>query len=221
MANMTDAEARAAVDAIKQDFDNLVVKITELWKRKAWVALGYSDWEAMCAKEFGKRQLPEPKRRQTHAQLRATGMSQRAIAAATGSSKRTVERDLMPTGSFEPVGPAPKIVTGTNGKQYSPTQPVSLEKAKKQAAAKAIRSRPNPPDPDEPTTMVDVTRGLMELDAFLAVVKDRIFEVGVPEVRADQFAWSLVKNLCGDVADAFQPFIPAELTARLRAVAAS
>lgn len=111
--DMTAAEARAAVDAIRRDVDDLIERLGELWARRAWLALGYVSWEAMCVAEFPNRCLPKEERRAAVVSLRGTGMSTRAIAAATDTDHSTVVRDLSGGASAPPA-----VITGTDGKSY-------------------------------------------------------------------------------------------------------
>ena len=48
--------------------------------------------------------------------MREIGMSTRATASATGSSRRTIQSDSQEVAQFAP----PAAVTGTDGKTYTP-----------------------------------------------------------------------------------------------------
>ncbi len=124
------AGARDITDEIKALVEDAWHLIEQAYRRRAWAALGYDSWDDYCAREFGttRLRLPREERQEVVASLRESGMSTRAIAAATGLSKGTVDRDLAtaPNGA---VGP----VTGVNGKQYQPT-----------------RAEPDPADDAEP-----------------------------------------------------------------------
>ncbi|MGP3708533.1 hypothetical protein [Gordonia paraffinivorans] len=112
-------EARALTDRIKVGVEAIWDLITQAYVQRAWESLGYSSWDDYCTREFGtsRLRLPREERSEVVASLRESGLSTRAIAAATGLSKDTVRREL-PTGANAPVG-----VTGVNGKTYAPTQP--------------------------------------------------------------------------------------------------
>lgn len=112
--DMTADEARAAVDAIRQDIDTMIVRLNELWSRRAWLALGYESWGDLCAIEFPNRQLPRDRRGEAIGELRAEGMSTRAIGDALGVSHPTVLNDLA-GGQHLP----PAVIVGTDGKRYS------------------------------------------------------------------------------------------------------
>jgi DNA-binding CsgD family transcriptional regulator len=125
---MTFEQARAAVDAIRRDVDDLIARIVELHDRRAWIALGYASWAEMCAVEFPYRCLPRTERPGRVVQLRAAGMSTRAIAVAVDADPRTVRDDLRDAGAVIPPrsgggNPPPAIVTGLDGKTYPSTTP--------------------------------------------------------------------------------------------------
>jgi hypothetical protein len=111
--------ARDLTDQIKVGVEAVWHLITQAYQGRAWASLGYSSWDDYCTREFGtgRLRLPREDRQEVVASLRESGLSTRAIAAATGQSKDTVRRDLA-TGAHEPLG----RVTGVNGKQYQPTR---------------------------------------------------------------------------------------------------
>lgn len=116
-------EARAIVGRIRQCVSVALVEIKKAYAGRAWIALGYDSWADLCAAEFGEHiQLPRDERKAVTAELRAEGMSTRAIAAATGANHSTVVRDLAPTGGADappvPVVPVVALVTGVDGKTY-------------------------------------------------------------------------------------------------------
>ena len=129
------SEARDLTDRIKVELSATWDLITEAYKRRAWAALGFDSWDAYCKGEFGtsRIKLPSEERREVVSSLRDAGLSIRAISAATGAGRGTVERDLrgVPNGTPERTEveprfkggspkPAPKV-TGTDGKTYSKT----------------------------------------------------------------------------------------------------
>lgn len=168
---MTTAQAKTAVQAIRTSYDDLADKITKLWEGRAWEALNYKSWEAMCPAEFGDRKLPEPVRKATVRQLRSQGMSTRAIAAATGASEGTVGRDLAsaPNGAVESSNGISHI-TGVNGKTYKATSP-----------------RPPKPEPKpEPAiTIRDLRNELVRIAERAAIAADYVEELGYEAVNSD------------------------------------
>lgn len=113
-------EARHLTERIKVLVEGAWDLIKQAYEERAWAALGYPSWDDYCSREFGtsRLRLPREERQEVVLSLRESGMSTRAIAAATGQSKSQVDRDLagVPNGT-----PAP--VLGTDGKQYQPTRP--------------------------------------------------------------------------------------------------
>lgn len=124
----TADEARTLTDRIKVAVEGTWQMIREAYVSRAWAALGYDTWDAYCAAEFdtSRLALPREERREVVASLRESGLSTRAIAAATGVSQPTIVRELQTsTDSFprrdESVEPTP--VTGVNGKTYQQRPP--------------------------------------------------------------------------------------------------
>lgn len=116
--------ARARIDRIKTHIDAAREDLIEAWRQRDWVTLGYESWDHMCEVEFdGARiSLPVDERRELVGDLRAEGMSTRAIGSAIGVSKDTVHRDLSAGVSDETPAPA-EPVTGLDGKVYSLVPP--------------------------------------------------------------------------------------------------
>lgn len=162
--------ARALTDRIKVGVEAVWELICQAYTERAWSALGYRSWDDYCTREFGaaRLRLPREERAEVVASLRESGLSIRAIAAATGDSRDTVHkalnsgvRNLTPEPNAEaesdalaeeliaaePPGaptestpgqtgrvtaaldrarssnPAPKPITGIDGKTYTPPPP--------------------------------------------------------------------------------------------------
>lgn len=98
------SDARARVDRIKTGVEVVWHLIVESYQARDWEALGYGTWDEMCTREFGtsRLRLPKEERSETVQSLRASGLSLRAIAAATGDSKDTVARALAPVADETP-----------------------------------------------------------------------------------------------------------------------
>ena len=118
--------------------------VLALWEAQAWKMLDYPSWEALCdARGWTKRvALPRPERREVVATLRQEGMSTRAIAAATGVSYDTVQRDLRSEGDRN-LSP----VVGTDGKTYQPTQPAPRAGTVQPAHDELVSVEPEGVDP--------------------------------------------------------------------------
>lgn len=121
---MSPSDARALTESIRSTVDRVWDLIAKAYTQRAWAVLGYPTWDVYCEREFASTwfKLPRETRAEVVVSLRDSGLSTRAIAAATGVSQSTVQRELpaRPTESNDSVGP----ITGTNGKNYQPTQPV-------------------------------------------------------------------------------------------------
>jgi hypothetical protein len=124
---MTPDRAHELTRLLQEDCSTLTEHATEAYYGRVWEFLGYDTWDIYCTAEgihVPREFIPE---------LRAEGLSQRAIAAATGVHRRTVERDLEVGGAnappeSEPEGETepeeePERVTGLDGKSYPATRP--------------------------------------------------------------------------------------------------
>ncbi|MEV6737927.1 hypothetical protein AB0N14_13730 [Streptomyces sp. NPDC051104] len=114
----TREEARALTDRIKIAVEGTWQLIREAYTSRTWAVLGYDTWDAYCTAEFGETRLrlPREERQEVVASLRDSGLSVRAIAAATGNSTRTVQKDLQVSSSTTPE------IRGTDGKTYIVTR---------------------------------------------------------------------------------------------------
>jgi hypothetical protein len=96
---LTEDEARGLTGAIQRGLSGVLElreAIAQAYLGEADVALGYESWESYCNAEFAVRGLrPDSQARKGLAHfLNKQGLPQRAIAAATGTSQRTVSNDL-------------------------------------------------------------------------------------------------------------------------------
>lgn len=92
----TPETARYLTDRIKVALEGTWQLIAEAYVSRAWAALGYGTWDEYCTREFGttRLRLPREERQEVVASLRESGLSTRAIAAATGQSHTQVQRDI-------------------------------------------------------------------------------------------------------------------------------
>lgn len=141
--DLSAEDAREKVETVKALVSDAWSEVADLYRGRAWLALGYASWDALCDAEFeGARiRLPREERREVVGSLREAGLSTRAIGAALGVDQKTVVNDLA---GEENSSPAP--VTGTDGKQYAPTRPVREERAGP-ASTPPTALTPLPPDP--------------------------------------------------------------------------
>jgi hypothetical protein len=124
--------ARQLTDQIKIGVEAVWELIKEAYIARAWDVLGYSSWDDYCTREFGasRLRLPREERSGVVASLRESGLSERAIASATGLGNGTVHRELAgaPNGAPEVdedalaeelIAEQPTII-GMDGKSYQP-----------------------------------------------------------------------------------------------------
>ena len=119
---MTEAEARALTDEIKEPLKDVTPLFLTAFVRRADRALGYRTWPEYCLNEFrdfrpqitGNRET----RQQAVATMKAGGMSGHAIALALGIAETTVRRDLDNTESDVRQNGERDPVQGLDGKKY-------------------------------------------------------------------------------------------------------
>lgn len=132
VAVLSADDARRLTDQIKVGVEAVWELIVQAYEGRAWSALGHGSWDDYCVREFGtaRLRLPFEDRREVVYSLRDAGLSIRSIAAATGSSTRTVQRDLAGVvqdhTSIEETT-ADEVtrakVTGADGKSYPASKP--------------------------------------------------------------------------------------------------
>ncbi len=123
---ITATDARRITEQIKVSVEAVWHLIAQAYTTRAWSVLGYPSWDDYCTREFGtaRLRLPREERSEVVASLRESGLSLRAIAAATGDSHTEVRRSLgrgtnvppEPVADPEPEPAQP--ITGTDGKTY-------------------------------------------------------------------------------------------------------
>lgn len=93
------AEAEARAQDIRTTTGHLLRTLADAWYQQDHVTLGYGSWAEYCRAEFdGRIALPRSRgdRRELVRALSEAGLSQRAVAAATGMSRNTVARYVAP-----------------------------------------------------------------------------------------------------------------------------
>ena len=117
------AHARRITDQIKAGVEAVWHLIEQAYTSRAWAVLGYTSWDDYCTREFGtsRLRLPREERTEVVASLRDSGLSNRAIASATGYSEPTIRRELAGASNDAPADPKP--ITGIDGKTYTPPAP--------------------------------------------------------------------------------------------------
>jgi hypothetical protein len=121
-------EARRRLDRVKSGVERIWDDMVALYRGRAWIALGYASWDALCDSELGGARiaLPRQQRQEVVCDLRQSGMSTRAIASAVGFDHATVARDIA---SSTVANATLEAVTGLDGRirtvpTTSPTKPV-------------------------------------------------------------------------------------------------
>lgn len=124
IVDMTQDEAREFIAYVRNQQRELPQRIRDAWKRRAWMALGYPTWDAMCvAERIQLRGLPRDERQEIVLDLRSAGMSTRAIGSALGVHNTTVRDDLSSAGK-----PAdePGTVTSLDGRERPAARPPQM-----------------------------------------------------------------------------------------------
>ena len=155
---LTAEEARFLTGEIRHRLDGLLPLIKRAYEGRADRALGYESWQAYCAAELNGVRVPLEDRPAAVAELRASGMSTRAIGSAIGISHTEVGRQLRSTGTDVPVQPA--RITGLDGREQPSTRPTPQTPASTPEPAPATDVDPSarattPADAqpaDDPTT---------------------------------------------------------------------
>lgn len=127
----TPEQARELTERIRAGVAELLPLIKRAFEGRADRALGYDSWLAYCDAELRGLRLPVEDRRAAVAELREAGMSTRAVAAALGVAKGTVDNDLA---RLAKSGQSPEV----------PETVESLDDRRRPA------SRPTPPAASEP-----------------------------------------------------------------------
>jgi hypothetical protein len=93
-----EATARRLTDHLRRALVDVWADLAALYQMQAWTLLGYPDWDAYVVAEFDTAhwRLPRAERPAVVTMLRAAGLTVREIAAATGSSKSAIGRDISP-----------------------------------------------------------------------------------------------------------------------------
>lgn len=213
--NLTTDEARALTARIVAGLADLLPLIKEAFERRADVALGYTTWPDYCDAELRGLRVPIVDRPKAVAELRSAGMSTRAIGAALGVGKSTVDRDL----SSVPDGTVPERVVGLDGKERPATRPPSpiAEAVASAIEDTAARVKDMPLRPVAITAPVDPhaegdARRDAELDAVMAETVTRFRANFASAIAKADDVWQfdvdrLVEVYAADYDRAIRPFL--------------
>lgn len=111
---MSRADAAKLTALIREDANRALENAERAYQQRAWAALGYTTWE-----DYAHHELHGHFTRAHITALRHAGMSLRAIAATTGTSKDTVRRQVSQSETRNKV-------TGTDGHRYPATKPAPV-----------------------------------------------------------------------------------------------
>lgn len=117
--------ARSLTDRIRIAVEGTWQLIVEAYQSRSWAVLGYASWDEYCTREFGtsRLRLPREERTEQVASLRESGLSLRAIAAATGNDVKTIRTDLARVGNSHTSPAAPTDADLLAGSDWTPESP--------------------------------------------------------------------------------------------------
>jgi hypothetical protein len=118
--DITEQEARSLVEQVRSDIETLQVTIRALYGGRAWLALGYESWADLCRAELPTIHDTADHtdiRSGLYVRLRIDGLSNRAIASATGTSEATVRRRLAAATASNDAVELPATITGIDGRE--------------------------------------------------------------------------------------------------------
>ncbi|EFC86450.1 hypothetical protein [Parafrankia sp. EUN1f] len=194
-------EAREWVTRVRVTLDEARTLIIDGVRNQVWVGLGYESWGEMCSREFDGAiiRLPRVDRPAFVAELRAAGMSTRAIGAALGVDQKTIVNDRRHSGEENSSpGDPPPPVTGTDGKIYNGARakPKAPDLEPSTTAGPQVAPEPEPEhaptapveaSPVEPAPTVEVTAQPSTSAAVLPWIDDMfevVFKVVDPNLHA-------------------------------------
>jgi hypothetical protein len=125
--NMSPASAEQVTVQIRTVLDRAWEFIALAYKGRAFIALGYPNWDAYVDARFGDLRIAVPREHRTQvvAELAGVRMSCRAIAKVLGVGVATVHRELSRTSLGHPAladGDGNALVIGRDGKEYPRTR---------------------------------------------------------------------------------------------------
>lgn len=187
IADCTTDEARALTDRIKTGVEAIWELIKQAYEIRAWAALGYSSWDDYCTREFGtsRLRLPREERQEVVASLRESGLSTRAIAAATGTNQSTIVRDQQRDAFASPDGDddipdddsdSQPRVTGTDGASYPPSSP------RRQPSEAVTDFLDSDQDLQDARYLHEFMKALARSDDFMEFDPGRLGELADPEL---------------------------------------
>lgn len=122
-AKKLDTRIRLTAGTVRENFAKLQDYVHEAKTGEIHQALGFKSWTAYLSDALGAQPLmvDREQRRELVEYLSSEGMSTRAIASATGSSRETVRRQVAGDPNVSPEN-RESPTTGLDGKSYAPKQ---------------------------------------------------------------------------------------------------
>jgi len=131
-------QARKLTDCIKGTVEMVWELIAKAYSERAWAALGYDSWDDYCETEFSgtRLRMPREERAEVVSSLRESGLSLRAIEAATGVSRPTIIKDLADAQvvKFLPPEPPGGVTASTPGRTDRVAAALASAQAKQDVA---------------------------------------------------------------------------------------
>lgn len=121
-------EAVRLTKDLKHQLHSTYTTVVYAWQHRVWLTLGYTSWEEYLETEIGEPQLlsvPDKDRVSTIGAMVNAQMSSRAISAATGLSKSTVNRSAQQARKEGIIAPDAQVLT-RNGKTAKASKERSL-----------------------------------------------------------------------------------------------
>lgn len=203
---LTEEQARRLIARINGTAAEMIDLIEHAWLGRAWVALSYPTWDALCEAEIQFPNMDRDRRREVVGSLRQIGMSTRAIGSAVGVDQRTVAADLRGAENS-----APPEITGTDGKTYSSSPPpgddgavdfhAAPEESDEDPAPRPTPSSPKLPKSDHQKVVDAVVRCDSSLEKFLDMDPDSFLEFDPNEWELVQFLVRRSSEVAGRIAE--------------------
>jgi hypothetical protein len=197
---ITAEGARALTDRIRGCVEQTWELVIRAYRERADVALGYESWDAYTAAEFNtaRLRLPLEERQEVVGSLRDAGLSIRAIAAATGLGRGTVQREIasVPNGTAGgelATEPSDDGETEPEPVDEQPIAPVIGLDGKRHPANKPPAEPVDETADTTPDVIVALTEARTDLEAECANNPGYAAALAVETIRAD------AANLAGEM----------------------
>lgn len=115
-------EVKASIESAKSSLEAAAEQIVWQIENRAWVVLGYDNWNEMREAEYGGAafMVPRAERPELVARMRRSGLTQQEIADTAGVSRPTVVNDLSSMSESDIEEPA-RPITNARGQQRPPS----------------------------------------------------------------------------------------------------